>query len=274
MTKKHDIIWLDSVDSTNTEVARRISDIDNLSVLSARKQTAGRGQRGNGWSSAEGQNLTFSIVLKYGDSPHITPLRAIDQSAVNEVAALSVIDILSAYGIDAKIKWPNDIYVANRKICGILIENSIFGDRLATSVVGIGLNVNQTEFDPSLPNPVSMALCGVCTDPENLLEEFMDIFKEYCTRYLNITGGLSRLRKLYLAQMWKKDETARFTDYTGLPSGHNEGPMAPVYAGHGTEGKEFSGIIRGLSDVGNLLVEDLSDGKVREFGFKEIGYII
>ena len=297
MKNKHDIIWLEEVDSTNEEARRRISDIDNLSVVSAVRQTAGRGQRGNRWQSADGENLTFSIVLKFG-ADQLESMAASGQFVISEVAALSVVDFLARHDIEAKIKWPNDIYVGDKKICGILIENALKGNCLSHSIVGIGLNVNQTVFDPSLPNPTSMALChpehplyhpdhSRCNPeysrchPERsegslpfLLNRFMDIFKEYCKHYLNITGGLARLRTLYLAQMWKKDVTARFIDYTDMPSGHIDGPVVPTYAGLENNGKEFSGIIRGLSDIGNLLVEDLSDGKVREFGFKEIGYIL
>ena len=154
MTKKHDIMWLDTVDSTNDEARRHISDIDNLSVLSALEQTAGRGQRGNRWTSRPGENLTFSIVLK---SP---VLMADDHFALNEIAALSVTDFLSIYGIKAEIKWPNDIYVDGRKICGILIENSFRGKSISTSIIGIGLNINQRNFDVNLPNPTSMVLCS------------------------------------------------------------------------------------------------------------------
>ncbi|MBE6233204.1 MAG: biotin--[acetyl-CoA-carboxylase] ligase [Bacteroidales bacterium] len=254
MAKKHDIMWLDTVDSTNEEARRRISSLDNLSVLSAFRQTAGRGQRGSSWSSVPGENLTFSIVLKYGPAA-MMPLRATDQCAISELTALSVTDLLSSHGIEAKIKWPNDIYVGGRKICGILIEHSVRDSYLASSIIGIGLNVNQTVFDPSIPNPVSMILCSPEKfQPSALLEEFMDIFGRYCNRYLNITGGLARLRKLYLSQMWLKDVPSRFIDYT---------------AGH-----EFEGIIRGLTDIGHLIVEDMEKGELREFAFKEIGYII
>lgn len=254
MTKKHDIIWLDSADSTNKEAGRRISVLDNLSVLSAVRQTAGRGQRGNSWSAKSGENLTFSIVLKYGYGA--TPeIRALEQSAISEMTALSVVDLLAAHGIETKIKWPNDIYAGDRKICGILIEHSVRDSYLSSSIIGVGLNVNQTEFDPSLPNPTSMSLCNqeryLLPD---LLEEFMDIFCRYSDRYLNITGGLARLRKLYLSQMWLKDVPARYVD---------------IAADH-----EFTGIIRGMSDIGHLLVEDTEKGEIREFAFKEIGYII
>lgn len=280
MKNMNHIIWLEEVDSTNEEAKRRINDIDNLSVLSARKQTAGRGQRGNSWISEPGANLTFSIILKFSDGKasgmHRFPaIRAVDQFAVTELASLSIIDLLAGHGIKARIKWPNDIYVGNSKICGILIENSVRGDYLSTSITGIGLNVMQKEFSPSLPNPVSLACLNSQVKPELLLEEFMEIFKGYSRRYLNITGGLARLRRLYLAQLWKINENSRFIDYTTLPAGHFDGPMQTFMPSEGSgPAREFSGIIRGISEVGNLLVEDCTTGAVREFGFKEIGYIL
>ena len=267
MTKKHDIIWLDTTDSTNEEARRRIRDIDNLSVVSAYSQTAGRGQRGNIWSSAPGQNLTFSIIIKYGHGAgQLLPLRACDQFAISEAAALAVVDLLASHDIEAKIKWPNDIYVGDRKICGILIENSLRESFMSSSIIGIGLNVNQTEFDPSLPNPTSMALCSQSAPLEALLEEFIDIFKSYCSRFLNIAGGLSHLRRLYLSQLWCLNEFSSFIDYTDLPSGHISG----------ISGREFKGIIRGITATGKLLVDDLTETPphTREFSFKEIGYII
>lgn len=267
MKNQHDIIWLDRTDSTNDEARRRISDLDNLSVLSARWQSSGRGQRGNVWSAAPGENLTFSVVMKF-DGGQLPQTRAIDQFVISEIAALSVVDLLSGYGIEARIKWPNDIYVGNRKICGILIENSLKGLMLSTSIVGIGLNVNQRVFDPSLPNPTSMALClaeaheKICL--ETLMERFIDIMKAYCTRYLNITGGYVRLRKLYLAQLWRLDEPAEFLDKR--TSGKSSDPSGTF--------RRFTGVIRGVSDPGNLMVEDCGSGQTIEFAFKEIGYVI
>ena len=176
-------------------------------------------------------------------------------------------DFLAGHDIEARIKWPNDIYVGKRKICGILIENSLRGEYLASSIVGIGLNVNQRNFDVSLPNPTSMALCinqqevsadGAVSplDIEECIEELTDIFKKYVRRYTRQTGGLLKLRRLYLSQLWRLDEPARFTDQRVSSSG-----------------REFTGTIRGLSDVGNLLIET-EEGELREFAFKEIGYII
>ena len=253
MKNKHHIIWLDEVDSTNEEAKRHISDIDNLSVLTALSQTSGRGQRGNTWTSAPSENLTFSIVLK-----HAPKVKAYDQFVINEIVSLSVVDFLSNYGISAKIKWPNDIYVGDRKICGILIEHSVIGDSLSSSIIGIGLNINQRNFDVNLPNPTSMVLCGAeSNDIKQCLEEFMDIFKAYVERYLHIKGGYGKIRKMYLSQIWRIDVAADYVDYKSDP-----------------EGRRFTGSIKGISDVGQLLVKDSASGNILEFGFKEIGYIL
>jgi len=312
MTKKHDIIWLESVDSTNEEAKRRISDIDNLSVLSALEQTEGRGQRGNTWTSNAGENLLFSIVLKLSpDDSGLGVLDARNQFALNEIAALSVVDFLRSHEIQAQIKWPNDIYVGSRKICGILIENSLRGKHVSSSIIGIGLNINQRNFDVNLPNPTSMVLCSPTSGSHSVspecksiisqyhsytsqchserseesfnirtcLEEFMDIFTSYHDRYLAVESELSPLRQLYLSNLWRLDLPAEFIDYTSLPSGHLDAPMNICTDFDGTSAAEvrprrFRGIIRGLSDIGNLLVEDLSTGQIRDFGFKEIGYVL
>lgn len=304
MTKRADIIWLGEVDSTNSEARRHISDIDNLSVLSALEQTAGRGQRGNTWSSNAGENLMFSIVLKYdSDDSYRGRLEAHDQFILNEIAAISIVDFLRLHDIQAQIKWPNDIYVGSRKICGILIENSLRGKWLSSSIIGIGLNINQRNFDVNLPNPTSMVLCRPTSgthsvsheckyvfsqchsdakesfDIRTCLEEFMDIFTSYYDRFLTSAGDFSPLRQQYLNYLWRLDEPADYADYTSLPSGHLDAPMNICTYIDGTADTQnkprcFNGIIRGLSDIGNLMVEDLTTGQLREFGFKEIGYIL
>ena len=209
MSKKHDIIWLESVDSTNEEAKRQISDIDNLSVLSALEQTAGRGQRGNKWTSNTGENLMFSIVLK---DPKIS---ARDQFVLNEIASLSVVDFLSMHGITARIKWPNDIYVGAKKICGILIENSLQGSAISSSIIGIGLNINQRNFNVNLTNPTSMVLCRAEDGPLDIhrcLEEFMDIFTSLHDRFLSSACDLSPLRQSYLSSLWRSGKPSRFID--------------------------------------------------------------
>lgn len=177
MKSKYNIIWHNELDSTNSEAGRRLTGLDNLSVLSASAQTSGRGQGDHTWTSRPGENLTFSIVLKPED------ISSKDSFIVSQITALSVIRFLNSFGIEALIKWPNDIYVLGKsdgkKICGILIENVFKGDSLASSVIGIGLNINQTDFPAHLPNPISLRqLTGKEYKLEDCLETFLDIFTD------------------------------------------------------------------------------------------------
>ena len=210
MKSKYDILWIDNVDSTNDEARRRLSDLDNLSVLSALSQSKGRGQGTNTWLSEPGKNLLFSVVIKYatpssGQSSYPLSVQAHDQIVISQIAALSVVDLLAAHEIEAGIKLPNDIYVAGKKICGILIEHTVQGKWLTSSIIGIGLNVNQRNFDVNLPNPTSMALCNLENEDDidihGLLEEFMVIFTSYLDRFCHITGGYNRLEKLFKAAL-------------------------------------------------------------------------
>lgn len=121
MKEEVDILWLDEVDSTNNEALRHISELDNLSVIAAVHQTSGRGQRGNSWLTHAGKNMTFSMVVKFGDGA-LPPLEASRQFVLTRCVTLGVSDYLESEGIDCSVKWPNDIYVRNKKICGMLIE--------------------------------------------------------------------------------------------------------------------------------------------------------
>ena len=139
------VIWLDSIDSTNSEALRRLADVPSGTVIAAREQTAGRGQRGNTWFTQPGQNLTFSIVLKFEGVFPVS--RAV---WLNYLSSLAVAEFLRSFGVACEIKWPNDVYVGKRKICGILIENQLGADGVASSVIGIGININQREFRRSV----------------------------------------------------------------------------------------------------------------------------
>lgn len=248
MTKRHDIIWLEKAESTNEVAKRDIASLDNLSVVAAIEQTCGRGQHGNVWKSAPGKNLTFSVILK---SPPIAPK---EQFAISQIAALAITDILSDYGIQAEIKWPNDIYCGNNKICGILIENSLSGEAIRSSIIGIGLNVAQDVFPTDIPNPTSMYLeTGEEFALEDVLEKFMDIFKEYASSFLHINGGLLKIRKLYQSILWRKDEEHLFFDLRS--------------------GSTISGKIKGVSDQGLLIIED-TEGILHQYAFQEVRYIL
>ncbi len=157
MERKYRIIWHKSVDSTNLWAVRHIGELDNLSVVAAEWQSAGKGQGEHVWESEAGMNLTFSIILKYGGED-LPQMPAAQQKKVNDAVTSALLEFLGKYGIEAWIKPPNDIYVGDRKICGLLIEHKVRGSLLTASIIGIGLNVNQIDFPSHLPNPVSMRI--------------------------------------------------------------------------------------------------------------------
>lgn len=214
-------------------------------VVLALSQTKGRGQRGNVWESVPGENLTFSVVTR----PTFLPAEC--QFLLSECAALSIVDTLIQYDIRAQIKWTNDIYVDSRKIAGILIENDLCGTNLSRSIIGIGLNVNQTEFSPLLPNPTSMALeCDGNIDTESLFGRFYECFKN---RYEMLRDGyVDDIMADYHAVLYRLNQRHEYY----LPDN------TPI---HGT--------IRRVLDSGELIVEH-DDGTTKGYLFKEIEFYI
>ncbi len=144
-----------SIDSTNKEARSRYSqgELKPFDILYADLQTAGRGQKGNGWESEKGANILATFVV-------CSPLKAIEQFQLNQVFSLGVVRFLERFLPSDRIhiKWPNDIYVDLKKIAGILIEHEIMGSNISASFIGIGLNINQSEFSSLLPNPTSLIL--------------------------------------------------------------------------------------------------------------------
>jgi BirA family biotin operon repressor/biotin-[acetyl-CoA-carboxylase] ligase len=199
MKNNPDIIWIDKAESSNDEARKAIDTLDNLSVVAVRCQTRGRGQGTHTWETSPGENLTFSVVLKDLD---ILPN---EQIAISQITALAIVELLARNGIEAQIKLPNDIYVADRKICGILIENSLCGNKIKWSIVGIGINVNQTIFPPSLPNPTSMLLEKNFTaqNLDLLLNQFHEIYSEHYSHYLSSRseGKLNALAQLFNSKL-------------------------------------------------------------------------
>ena len=171
MTNINDTIWLDEVKSTNKHIRRHIDDLDNLSVVAAVCQSAGKGQGDHTWHSEPGRNLTFSILVK---NPAVIPSQ---QGIISNDIAQCVAELLKSHGIQAWIKPPNDIWVADKKICGILIEHSLRGNRISWTIIGIGLNINQVTFPADLPNPTSMTLETSQTyDIREVLQKFLKKF--------------------------------------------------------------------------------------------------
>lgn len=252
MEMQFDTIWLESVDSTNTEIVRRYDNLDNLSVIAAVNQTAGRGQRGNVWTVEPGANLTFSILLRFGDG-FLAPLKATSQFTISEAVTLALVEYFENEGIHAKIKWPNDIYVRDRKLVGILIENSLEGSEVGRSIVGIGINCNQRDFPPQLMNPTSMSLLtGKRYDTRNALQDFLAVLGKYFG-IMETSLGRSEMHELYLTKIYRLGELREYTDCQ--------------------TGEVFKGTIKGISESALLQVE-MPDMSIKEFAFKEISYIL
>lgn len=222
-----------------------------MTMLAAVAQTAGRGQRGNSWEATPGKNLTFSLLYHPG---LLLPAR---QFAISEAVALAITDVLAGYGIRAKVKWPNDIYVGDNKICGILIDHALCGARIMHTVISAGLNVNQETFVSDAPNPVSMRqLTGADYDLQEVAE----------------ATGAALERRLAVITSWRPGE-----DY-GLAALHSEF-MAALYRNDGelhaftdtATGEEFEARIADVASDGILTLET-SGGVRRRYTFKEVGF--
>ena len=249
MAEELDIRWVDEIDSTQNAFHGHIPSYDNLSVVAALSQTAGRGQRGNTWLADRGKNLTFSMLLKFG-AGGLHEMKAADQFDITRAATMGVIRYLDSRGIEGKVKWPNDIYIRNKKICGMLIENVLDGDSIAYSIVGIGLNVNQRDFPVQLANPTSMTLLtGEEYDLRPELEDLCHCLSDAFCKEMGTVG----LAETYENRLFR---LGVFHDYVLC-----------------SDGSEFKGRIKGTTKSGLLLVEN-SKGELKEFAFKEISYII
>lgn len=246
------ITWFDSIDSTNSEARRQLPANAKMSVYAAKFQTAGRGQRGNKWSSAAGQNLTFSVLLNF-THPQMPDLAVRNQFLLSIASALSVSDLLRKLNIRNTIKWPNDIYIGRRKVCGMLIENIVGNTGLEHSIIGIGLNLNQTEFPPELVNPTSVLVSsGLRTVPEDVLDGFLDIFSGYMP-YLSDIEGINEIRNKYVSRLFGLGVSREYHDCL--------------------RNVDFTGTIKGISEEGLLLME-MPDKTVSNYSFKEVSYII
>jgi len=247
----YSIKWFDTVDSTNYEALRQSEISEDFTVFAAKFQTNGRGQKGKSWESAVGENLTFSILVK----PNF--LKVEDQFLISEVVTLGIVNYLSKIGIDAKIKWPNDIYVKDKKICGILIEHYISGDKLSASIIGIGLNLNQGKFNSDAPNPTSVINeTGIISDLDKelgrLTSQINDLYRK-----INIKSyerAAEKMNGKYLGKLYRLNEYHRYVDLN--------------------TNEEYEAKITGIDKCACLLLERRDDGSSKSYAFKEIRYLL
>lgn len=240
-----DVIRLEKAGSTNTWIAGHVAEIGGNAIVIAEEQTGGRGQRGNSWESMPGKNLTFSMLYRAVDFP------ARCQFSISEAVALSVVDLLRYYGIEAAVKWPNDIYVGDKKICGILIEHAVMSTSIMHSIIGVGLNVNQATFMSDAPNPVSMVnIMG----REYPLDELLDKAGDCLTRRLEKVGsedGRMALHDEFKRKLWRGEGIWKWRD---MKNG---------------AGEIFEAEVSDIHPMGFLQLRDMS-GALREFAFKEV----
>jgi BirA family biotin operon repressor/biotin-[acetyl-CoA-carboxylase] ligase len=236
------LIKLDAIDSTN-EFLKGLSnkqEVQNFTVVTAETQLKGKGQMGAKWDSESGKNLIMSVLV----SDFLFDIE--DVFNLNVVVSLAVIKVLEAYGIpELSIKWPNDIMSANKKIGGILIENSIKGDGTITSVVGLGLNINQIQFE-NLPRASSLAvICNSNFDKDEILFQIVTKLEEMIPFY---SENATSIWENYSKKLFKIGVPTAFSDENN---------------------QNFMGIITGVSSIGKLQIQ-LEDDSICEYNLKEV----
>lgn len=239
------LILRDVVDSTNNYAASLVQS-DNIpegAVIMAREQTMGRGQRGTQWQSVAGENLTFSLVYY----PRF--LMAQDQFMLSRICALALLETFMSLEIQAIIKWPNDLLVNGKKICGVLIENSLQGERLSSAVIGIGLNVNQLVFPDGI-SATSVAL------ERHVQMDLFQVLGSFC----------ERLEKWYLLLRQGKHELI-CTQYLQCLLHFRE------WSSFQKEDTAFRAMITDVTREGKLELT-LESGEKQLFGLKEIRQLI
>ncbi len=241
-------IRLPIVGSTNgfaQELVKKES-VPEGTIIIANEQSQGRGQRGNTWLSEAGKNLTFSLIL------HPTSLSADNQFLLTQTISLALVDFIENEIGDKhqiKIKWPNDILAGNKKIAGILIENSLRGTEISSSIIGIGINIQQENFE-NLGATSLQLLSPKKYDLQNCLDSLCSLLE---ARYLQLLSrNKEELKKSYLKKLYRLNEEALYE----------------------IAGKKLYGKIIGVDASGKLLLALTENFKVLELNFKEIKFIL
>lgn len=269
------MIRLDEVPSTNTWVLEALAkgtDLPDGTVVWTTRQTAGRGQVGNAWESEPDRNVSFSVLLR----PTFLPPR--EQFVLSEIAALAVADETGG-----NIKWPNDIYMAEGKVCGILIEHRIVGTRLSESVVGIGINVNQTQWVGDAPNPTSLRLqTGRELSPEAVMDGVVSrLMADYRRLKADPESASADIHRRFCARLYRREG---FYPYRDVATGQDfeacikevepTGQLHLLVRGpeSGFQGKTGVGVEETCGTSGKANTE--SGLEERVYWFKEVKFIL
>ena len=238
---------LNATDSTNSYLKQlsRNEKLGKWTVVTAKFQTKGRGQKGAVWESESGKNLMCSILVK------LDGVKAEDQFMLNCAVSTGIHHYLKRYNLPKlTVKWPNDIMSVSRKLGGILIENTLFKGEISQSIIGIGINVNQESFSDDLPAAVSLKqLTGSEIDLEIFLQDLLNSIQNKFD--LVFDRRYDELKSLYEAHLYRKDKVRTYKNF---------------------KGEQFSGIIRGVNDQGTLQIER-EDGTMDTYNFKEVTYM-
>ena len=234
------VIHIDETDSTNRWLRENTPPLPaGEYVVTADYQTAGKGCGNTSWESERGKNLTFSLLI------HPERIPANEQFRITEVASVALCETLAHYiSNKVEIKWPNDIYVGDRKICGMLIENRLQGPVIKDSIIGIGLNVNQRQFLSDAPNPVSLyQLTGQETDREALLKDFLETFER--------ASQSKTTSRDYRERLYRKGQEAIYEDLRG----------------------RYKATLTDVLPDGRLVLRDETN-RERAYAFKEVKFVV
>jgi BirA family transcriptional regulator, biotin operon repressor / biotin---[acetyl-CoA-carboxylase] ligase len=239
------VIYLPSCHSTNDIAAELVRNdmFEEGTVVITNEQTKGRGQRGTSWFSQPNQNLTFSVILR----PDFIPIS--EQFSISKAIAVGICSYLQSYTNDVKIKWPNDVYLGNKKICGVLIENAIQATRTSSSIVGIGVNINQLDFPGQ--RTTSLALHGgaglILTD------EFRKLALHLDASYLKLksTSGRESINASYLGFLYDYQVLRKFR----------------------IDEKVVEGAIKGINENGQLCILIKGNTEPVAFNTKEVEWV-
>jgi len=238
-----EIIHLSDIDSTNNFAAKLLSEnlCQNGAVIMADVQTQGKGQRGNIWLSESGKNLLSSFVFKPDN------LSVENQIALTWATSLSLLQTLRNFNIEALIKWPNDIFVGRKKIAGILIENQLQGTRISCSIIGIGLNINQTFFE-------DLKATSLLLETNQIVEPrtFLNLLAHEMNEQFDLinTSNFEFLKSEYESNLFQMNELRSYEDEFG----------------------EFVGKIIGTTNEGKILIE--KSNAIQSYGLKEVVFLM
>ena len=243
-----EIIYLEETRSTNAYMQQLLSEkkeVKEGTLVWTGFQTAGRGQNQNTWESERNANLTFSLLL----CPDFLP--ATEQFLLSQAAALGIVDFLSSFCElqELSIKWSNDVYQKDKKICGMLIENLLSGNSISHTILGIGINMNQVIFKGDAPNPVSVKQINGKTHDLNVA--IHAVRNAILNRYMQLLRDeKAQIRKEYVDILYRGKGYFTYKDKSG----------------------EFLACIKEIRDTGMLVLET-DAGEERVYAFKEVVYV-